>query len=187
MTTSTRTPPREVTDEASKRGLELAKQDGDAYQKMVDYFVDQVATSGAKQRAGDYLVGVAVEEAEPLWHQLGGKLELKEPIADANAHLEVVVADGADGRFIPGLDIKVELIDAGGRELGTYALPFLWHPTMYHYGQSVHVPDDGEYTMRVHIEAPTFARHDKKNGRRYAEPVTCEFSGIQIKRGRKSR
>ena len=47
------------------------------------------------QHAGDYLVGVATEEAEPLWHLLGGRLELKEPAAGMNAHLEIVVLRGS--------------------------------------------------------------------------------------------
>lgn len=183
--TQINTPPTAVTDEASKHGLDLAKQEGDAYQKMVQYFISNVATSGAKKRAGDYTIGVAVEEAEPLWHLLGGKLELKEPFKDANAHLEVVVTDGADGRFIPELHIMVTLLKDGS-EIGTYHLPFLWHPTMYHYGRSVHVPNEGDYTMRVCFEPPTFGRHDKTNGQRYGQPISVEFDGIRIKPGRKS-
>jgi hypothetical protein len=178
-------PPREVTDEASRRGLELAREEGDAYHRMVEYFINEVATSGALQEAGDYLVGVAVEEAEPLWHLMGGRLQLKEPPADANAHLEVVVMDRADHRFIPGLTVGV-VLSRGEREIGTYHLPMLWHPTMFHYGFSVHVPADDDYTMAVSIEAPTFGRHDKTNGERYASGVTVTFDSIRIERGRKT-
>ncbi len=184
MTTPT-APPRDVTDEASRRGLELAREAGDAYHRMVEYFISEVATSGALQEADDYLVGVAVEEAEPLWHLLGGRLTLTEPAAGANAHLEVVVMDRADHRFVPGLMVQVVLSAADGTAIGTYHLPMLWHPTMYHYGRSVHVPEDGEYRLAVSIEAPTFGRHDKVNGERYARPVTVTFDGIRIERGRK--
>jgi len=179
-------PPREVTDEASQRGLELAKQAGDAYHRMVEYFVREVAHDGALQEVDDYLVGVAVEEAEPLWHLLGGKLTLTEPAEGANAHLEVVVMDRADHRFIPQLMVQVELSRQGGEQVGTYHLPLLWHPTMFHYGHSVHIPDDGTYTLTVHIEAPTFGRHDTTNGKRYEKPVSVTFEGIQMERGRKS-
>lgn len=181
----TSVPPTEVTDEASQQGLKLAKEAGDAYQRMVEYFVSNVATSGGKRRVGDYLVAVAAEEAEPLWHLLDGKLELKEPFQDANAHLEVVVADAADGRFIPELHVNVTLLKDGD-EVGTYHLPFLWHPTMYHYGHSVHVPAAGTYTMRVAIAAPLFGRHDKTNGKRFGEPVAVDFDGIRIEPGRKT-
>lgn len=186
MTTSQATqPPTAKTDEASAEGLRLAKEAGDAYAKMVDYFITNVATSGAKQTVGEYIIGVAAEHAEPLYEVAGGQLHLAEPPAGANAHLEVVVQDGADKRFIPALTIHVTLIDDQGTEVGTHHLPFLWHPTMYHYGRNIHVPKDGTYTMRVGIELPTFARHDKTNGKRYTAPVTAEFPNIQITTGRK--
>nr|MDQ6925353.1 iron transporter [Candidatus Eremiobacteraeota bacterium] len=61
---------------------------------------------------------------------------------------------------------------------------FLWHPGLYHYGKNLEVPGDGRYTLLVEIAAPSFPRHDKKNGRRYAEAVTVEFRDIPIKTGR---
>jgi Fe2+ transport protein len=184
-TTTHAAPPRDITDEASRRGLDLAREAGDAYRRMVEYFITEVATSGALREADDYLVGVAVEEAEPLWHLLGGTLQLKAPPADANAHLEVVVMDRADHRFIPGLTIGV-VLSRLGHEIGTYHLPMLWHPTMFHYGRSIHVPADGDYRMAVSIEAPTFGRHDKTNGERYASGVTVAFEPVRIERGRKT-
>jgi Fe2+ transport protein len=179
-------PTRRVTDEASKEGLRLAQEAGDAYQRMVDYFVAHVATAGAKKRAGDFVVGIATEEAEPLWHLLGGRLELKEPAADLNAHLEVVVMDAADHRFVPELTVDVTVAQRNGDEMGTFRLPFLWHPTMYHYGQSIHLDEPGDYDLTVRIAPPTFGRHDKTNGRRYAEPVSVTFEEIRLEPGRKT-
>lgn len=187
MTTSVpaRQPPTAHTDEASAEGLRLAQAVGDAYARMVDYFISHIATSGAKQAVGEYLVGVAAEHAEPLYEVVGGQLHLAPPPAGANAHLEVVVMDGADKRFIPELTVHVILADDRGTEVGTYRLPFLWHPTMYHYGRNIHVPADGIYTMHVGIAQPTFARHDKTNGKRYTQPVTATFPGLHITTGRK--
>lgn len=179
-------PSRRATDEASATGLRLAKEAGDAYRRMVDYFLENVATDGNLQRAGDYAVGVATEEAEPLWHLLGGELELKEPATGDNAHLEVVVMDAADQRFVPGLTIDVTLVAGNGKEVGTFRLPFLWHPTMYHYGRSIHIDEAGTYDLTVNIAPPTFGRHDKTNGRRYAEPVSVVFEGIRLEPGRKT-
>ncbi len=183
--TSQTAPNRKVTDEASKHGLKLAREAGDAYHRMVEYFIENVATAGQTQEAGDYLVGVATEEAEPLWHLLGGKLELKEPAADLTAHLEVVVMDAADHRFVPGLHVDVS-VARNGKEMGTFRLPFLWHPTMYHYGHSIHIDEAGEYDLTVCIAAPTFGRHDKTNGKRYADPVSLTFDGIRMEPGRKT-
>ncbi len=179
-------PPRKVTDEASEQGLRLAKEAGEAYYRMVEYFVKNVATAGDMQRAGDYLVGVATEEAEPLWHLLGGRLELKEPAVGLNAHLEVVVMDAADHRFVPELSVAVTVATRNGHEVGTYRLPFLWHPTMYHYGHSIHIDEAGEYDLTVCIASPTFGRHDKTNGKRYAEPISLTFERVRLEPGRKT-
>lgn len=183
--TRAQTPPHQVTPEATQEGLRLAEEAGDAYQRMVHYFIAHVATSGAEQEAGNYRIAVAVEHAEPLYELLGGQLALTEPPEGANAHLEVAVSDAADGRFVPGLTVSVSLLDEHGKQVGVFHLPFLWHPTMYHYGANVHVPADGKYTLRVATDAPTFPRHDKVNGKRYAEPVVAEFAGLKITTGRK--
>ena len=47
------------------------------------------------------------------------------------------------------------------------------------------MPGDGSYRLRVRIEPPEFARHDKINGRRYAEPVEVEFRNVRVETGRK--
>ena len=44
-------------------------------------------------------------------------------------------------------------------------------------GPQLDVPADGEYTLRVRVEPPTFMRHDEVNGRRFTEPVDVEFRG----------
>jgi len=54
---------------------------------------------------------------------------------------------------------------------------------IYHYGRNWILPADGDYTMRVKIEPPTFMRHDEVSGRRFLEAVEVEFSGVQVKRG----
>ena len=102
-----------------------------------------------------------------------------------NAHVEVVVADRADGRFVPELDVTAEIVDERGRTLGRKHLPFLWHPFLYHYGHNWHVPEHGTYQVKVHIEAPTFFRHDPVNGRRYGAPVDVVFEGVHIRPGLK--
>ena len=113
-----------------------------------------------------------------------GRLEWQDPQSE-NLHVEVAVRDRADGRFVPGLTVHATLIDAAGREVGTHRQPFLWHPWLYHYGRNWEVPGDGSYRLRVRIEPPEFARHDKINGRRYAEPVEVEFPNVRVETGRK--
>ena len=182
-TTQQRTPPMQPSDEATAEHLQLAKAQGDALEGALEamFGMDQ---HSRERRAGDYLVACITEEAEGLYHLRNGELEWQEP-QDENVHLEVSVRDGADGRLIPGLTIAATLIDDHGKEIGTRLLPFLWHPWLFHYGANWHVPGDGDYTIRLQIAAPTFPRHDKINGKRYAESVAVEFENVAIKTGQK--
>jgi uncharacterized protein involved in high-affinity Fe2+ transport len=177
-------PPMQPSDEASHEELRLASEQGEAYRKAVMYMVQKEADAGGEQAAGDYLIGYAVEEAEGMYELRDGRLEWLEPQAE-NLHVEIAVRDRADGRFIPGLTVHATLIDASGHEIGTHRQPFLWHPWLYHYGRNWEVPGDGTYTLRVRIEPPEFPRHDKINGRRYAEPVEVEFAKVRVETGRK--
>lgn len=181
-TTTHHRPPAKVSAEADQEQLGLAKEQGDAYGRALAYMTNAVARGGQRP-AGDYVVAYAVEKAEGMYDLVDGKLVWREP-DDANLHIEVAVTDAADGRFIPGLTVSVTLADGADNTLGPYVQPFLWHPSLYHYGRNWTVPRDGEYTLRVHIDPPTFPRHDKVNGRRYANPVDVEFPRVRITTGR---
>lgn len=179
-----RTPPMESSGEAKPEMLEMAREQGRAMERAARFMMYEEADDGGETHAGDFLVGYAVESAEGLYQLKHGKLEWQPPTSE-NCHIEIAVRDAADGRFIPGLEVRLTVLDAGGSEVGTHAQPFLWHPWLFHYGRNWQVPGDGEYTLRVRIEPPTFHRHDKKNGLRYAEPVEVEFRGVQIRTGQK--
>jgi hypothetical protein len=176
-------PPTSPSDEADEAQLRLARAQGEAFGMAVENMIVAEA-HGAEQPAGDYRVGYAVEHAEGMYHLEGGELRWHDP-QDENVHVEVVVRDGADGRFVPGLTVYATLLDAAGTEVGTHRQEFIWHPWLYHYGRNWRVPGDGEYTLRVRIEAAEFMRHDRTNGRRFAAPVEVEFTGVQIETGQK--
>lgn len=169
------------TDEADEQQLQLAKEQGEAYFRAAMHMIEEVAQTGETKQVGDYVVGIAVEEAEGMHMLDDGELTWHEP--EGNLHVEVVVMDGADKRFVPSLDVTVTLVDADGEEVGTHAQPLLWHPMLYHYGRNWQVPGDGAYTVKVHIDAPSFHRHDEVNGKRYAEPVDVEFTGVEVETG----
>ncbi len=169
--------------EAEPKGLALARKQGETYRRTVEHMSREVAQRGRARRAGDYTIGYAVEEAEGMYHFENGLLRWEEPAEGENLHVEVVVMDGADGRFLPGLEVFVTLFDAEGHEIGTHAQPFLWHPYLFHYGRNWRLPGDGEYTIRIRVEPPRFMRHDRVNGVRYTEPVVVEFTGVEVKTG----
>lgn len=178
------TPPMLKSDEADDKQLDMARAQGDAYQRTLKHMATEEADDGGEQAAGDYIVAYAVESAEGMYALKDGQLEWQAPTTE-NVHVEVSVRDAADNRFIPGLSVFATLIDPQGKVVATHRQPFLWHPWLYHYGRNWEVPGDGEYTLRVRIDPPTFMRHDSKNGRRYAQQVEVEFKGVKIETGQK--
>lgn len=182
-TTTANKPPMKTSDEAKQKQLDMAKEQGQAYKKALEHMANEEA-HGETKPAGNYLVSYAVESAEGMYHKMDEGLVWREPETE-NAHIEVAVQDDSDLRFIPGLSVHVTVLDDAGKEIGTHQQPFLWHPWLYHYGRNWELPGDGEYTLRIHIEAPDFMRHDKENGRRYADPVDVEFKNVKIETGQK--
>lgn len=175
--------PMQPSNEATAEQLALAKEQGDALKGALKAMF-KIDEHSQEQQSGDYLVACVVEEAEGLYYWNNGKLEWHAP-QDENVHIEVSVRDGADGRLLPGLTVQATVIDTQGKQIGSHALPFLWHPWLYHYGCNCRVPGDGKYNIRVHVEAPHFPRHDKINGKRYLDAVDVEFKAIQVKTGQK--
>ncbi|TVT09922.1 hypothetical protein FNH07_06625 [Amycolatopsis bartoniae] len=175
-------PPMEASNEAEPGQLAVARGEGDAYFRALKAMEQE---SGAVLKAaGEYLVALVQENAEGMHGWEDGQLVWHEAAEDANGHLEIAVADLADGRFVPGLDVTVT-VSRGGEEIFTAALPFLWHPFLHHYGCNFAMPGPGTYTVQVHISAPDFLRHDPVNGKRFAEPVEVAFTGVRFEPGRK--
>ena len=182
MGEQTRPPMDPNTSEATQKQLDLAREQGEAYGRALTYMTGTVAHDGGKQEAGDYLIGYAIEEAEGMYEWTDGSLVWRDP-GEENLHVEVAVRDAGDGRFVPGVKVIATLVDPDGNEVGTHEQPLLWHPMIYHYGRNWVVPSDGEYTLRVRVEPPTFMRHDEVNGRRFVEPVEVEFEKVKVERG----
>jgi hypothetical protein len=181
--TPSRAPTARLSDEANEEQLRLAREQGETFGRAVRHMTQEEA-HGAEQQAGDYLVGYAVEDAEGMYHLEHGELVWHNP-QDENVHIEIVVRDAADGRFIPGLGVHVTVVDQGGHELGTHQQELLWHPWLYHYGRNWRLPGDGTYTLRVRIDPAPFMRHDKTNGRRFGKLVEVEFRDVAITTGQK--
>jgi hypothetical protein len=177
------TPPMDPkTDEADPTQLALARAQGDAYKQALEHMAKNVAHDGGTKEAGQYRIAYAVEEAEGMYEWGADELSWREPDGE-NLHVEVSVCDRADGRFVPGLRVTATLVTPDGEELGPHEQPLLWHPMIYHYGRNWKVPGEGEYTLRVHVDPPTFMRHDEVNGKRFAKPVDVEFTGVSVQTG----
>ena len=180
MSIQTKIPPTIPSDEATAEELDMARQQGDVIGEALKHMITDVADDGQEKQVGPYLIGYAIEEAEGMYEpNENGELIWQEPKKE-NVHVEVSVRDAADGRFIPQLTVHARLIDSEQNIVGTHRQPFVWHPWIYHYGRNWHIEQEGDYTLEVEIKAPDFPRHDKKNGKRYAEDITTRFTAVKI-------
>lgn len=179
--TEARTPPTKASEEAAPHQHRMAQAQGDAYVTALNHMANTVADAGGEQPVEDVIVAYAVEKAEGMYKMRNGDLVWTEPESE-NIHVEISVRDGADNRFIPGLDVTVTVTKSdNGEQVFSGNLPMLWHPWLYHYGANVSVPSAGKYDIAVSVEPPVFHRHDEKNGRRYQRPIACVFEGVEVK------
>lgn len=172
------------SDEVDERHLELARQAGDAYLAAARHMIEDVAEAGATRETGEYVVGFAQEKAEGLYRLRDGALEWAEPAEEQNCHLEVLVASAADGRFLPGLDVRATLAGEDDTTVGPTAIPLVWHPGVYHYGRNLELPGEGTYDLTVEVDPAAWPRHDRQNGDRFGDPVEVRFEGVDLTTGR---
>ncbi len=170
------------SDEADERQIELAAEAGEAYLEAADYMIEEVAQTGDRTTEGDFVVGIAIEKAEGMYRLEQGDLHWVPPSDGENAHLEVLVASAADGRFVPNLNVRAELHGDDGI-VGPVEIPFVWHPGLYHYGVNLELPGTGTYDVDVHVDPATFPRHDETNGDRFGDGAEVRFEDVRIETG----
>lgn len=159
------------------RGLELGREQGEAFGRALRH-IENEADTGQEIEGRDYLIGLAAEKAESMCVPDNGGLQWQEP-QDENVHIEISVRDRADGRLI-----RISILQEDGTEIGTHPHPFLWHPYLYHYGRNWRIPHAGRYQLRLHFEAPDFARRDRANGSRIAQGVDVSFHDVILQTGK---
>ncbi len=169
----------EIKDKEKKK--KLAEDQGKAYSAALDYM--KSIDNHAEKEVDDYIISLASEEAEGTYQLQGGELQWNTPEKDKNTHLEIVVRDKKDKRFIPGLKIKGKVYDDQDNLIIDTDFPFLWHPFLLHYGAFFKIPKSGKYRVQVEIPAPTFHRHDEIKGKRYEKDVKVDIE-IEMETGR---
>lgn len=167
-----------------RRGRELAREAGEAYQRAVRHLAEDAANDGGATQAGDYVIWYAQLSAAGAYRPGEGGLEWVEPVAE-NCRLAVAVADAADGRFVPGLDVRAALVAGDEAVVGPVELPLTWHPGASHYGADVTAPGDGTYDLRVTVDPGAFPRRDRAGGDRYADPIEVTFADVDVACGQR--
>lgn len=166
---------------------DLSKAAGDAYGETLQTMYKQ-ANDGKDTTTGDYTVAYAIEYAEAYWFYDDGNFRYKQEVeqsADKNAHFEALARDRKTGRFLPNLNVTVN-VSKGEKQIGEFMLMFMWHPWLYHYGENWRVPrSDDNYRLHIHMDAPAYKRYGKTEGKQFTAPVDVDFSNVKVLTGEK--
>lgn len=158
--------------------LRLAQQQGDADTAILDWVLANSGDLKGDIRAGAMRVAFTITPAEGWWDKAGGGKLAWHDAPDDNVHLRIFVLDLADGRPIPGLNLRATLIDANGNQQSAPA-DFGWYPLINAYGGNVPIPADSSYTLRVAIDGP-WPHHLVSFAERSEHSTVAEFPPVPI-------
>jgi hypothetical protein len=162
-----------------KRQEELSKKLADNLNLSLNAHTEDMSHSA--KRINDYIVTVAVENSYGLYaHQTDGSLDWETPESFGTQHVEIIIQDRDDKRFVPYLDVKVKIFDKGNNLITESEAPFMWHPYAYHYGFDTTLPADGEYYFEVKVKKPKFDRHHLAHGKKYQEDIATMLGPVEI-------
>jgi hypothetical protein len=161
--------------------LTLSRQEGTAVASSLDDAMRNTKIKGYQRRSGEYNVTVIVRQARGFWEMQNGTLAYSnQDSTDSVDHIDVSIRDVATGRFVPGLNVRATITDSRKHQIDTFALPFMWHPWMNHYGLNVVVPGTGRYTIRVRADPPTFRRYGADALKKFNRAVDVEVRGVRL-------
>jgi uncharacterized protein involved in high-affinity Fe2+ transport len=166
----------------SRSAIALASHEGEVMDVQIARALHDGEERGAETRRGDYKVAVLIQSVRGYWQMQHGTASYA--AADTSvgpaAHLDVSIRDAATGRLVPDMNVRVTILNSRGKEIDTYAMPFMWHPWLDHYGLNVPVPGTGRYTIRVRADAPAFRRFGSSALRKFNKAVDVEVRGVRF-------
>ena len=171
-----------ASDVATKSQLEGAAEEGEAVGRELDWVAREESAASGALAAGDYVVTYLITPADDFYDLEAAQSSSPAhhtTVQPGSAHVSVVVRDAADGRSVPGLDVRATLRASNGVATRTASLPFGWHPVLNRYGDNMILPG-GPFTIEVRIARPMYARHDSVNGNRYIRPVVARFPNVIV-------
>lgn len=152
----------------------------DGVTTMYETVEDEIAERGGETTSGEWRVGYIVEAAEPWFEEHGGHTSFREPRPDETHHIEIIPFEESTGRILPDVPVHLEVVDEDGAVVAEHDLDF-YYSTFFHYATNVSIPEDGTYTLRATLGAPTFLRHgDEDEGPALAEGTTVEFTDVAL-------
>lgn len=118
----------------------------------------EVAERGGTVTSGEWEVSYIVEAAEPWYDRHDGEQRYRRPTGTETHHVEIIPREASTGRIVPDVPITLAVLDDTGAVVESARLNF-FHSTFFHYANNLTVPEDGRYSLRATLGAPTFLRH----------------------------
>jgi hypothetical protein len=150
-------------------------------QQQYEVLAAEVSERGGKTTSGEWTVSYIVEAAEP-WFERNDDTEdvFREPRSGETHHIEIIPTETDSGRIVPDVPITLEVVAADGEVVQEKKLNF-YYSTFFHYANNFSIPEDGPYTLRATLGAPTFFRHgEEADGPALAEGTTVEFGEVEL-------
>lgn len=143
----------------------------------------EVDENGGQTQSGDWTVSYIVEAAEPWYESHGGSAHFRKPAAGETHHIEIIPTETETGRIVPDVPVTLQVLDSEGKVVDEKQLQFLYS-TFFHYANNFEVPEDGKYTLRATLGAPSFARHGEEGEEPpLSEGTEVEFQDVELTQG----
>lgn len=142
---------------------------------------EEIDEAGGETTSGDWRIGYIVEAAEPWFDpQRGGGYTFRAPKDGETHHIEIIPFEEATGRFVPDAPVRLEILDGDGDVVDAKDLIPLYGE-FFHYAHNFSIPEDGRYTLRATVGAPTFSRHGEQGETpKLAEGTVVEFTDVEL-------
>ncbi len=126
--------------------------------------------------AGNMLVQLEIEGAEPMWMQMGNPpvWGAHQPTKDERYHVELKLSDPKTKTRIPYASSTFAAKNVDSGKTMTLPLPPMWGSSGLHYSANSALLGDGVYAATVTVEAPTFQR-ELKDKDLWPKPVSANF------------
>ena len=166
----------------SPRVINLARREGEVVDRPLSDMLHSTGVSGSEVSSGGYKVAVVIQRSRGYWEARDrrlGYVDLDRSLGPS-VHIDVSIRDVTTGRFVPGLRVRASILNSRKKEIDTYAMPFMWHPWMNHYGLNVPEPGPGRYTIRVRADGPAFRRYGSTALKKFNRPIDVEVRDVRF-------
>jgi hypothetical protein len=147
--------PLTPSDGSTEAQLLLAGQQGKADTALLDWVLANSGPLEGDIHAGELRIAYTITPTEGWWDKAGGGMLAWHDAPGNNVHLRIFVLSLADGRMVPGLNLRATLTDVNGNEQ-SLPVAFGWYPLINAYGGNFPLDAESSYTLRVTIERDNF-------------------------------